>query len=157
MKPSTAALVTIGGVAAAALIGSSYGPQNPSIGRWYAKLRKPGYTPPGPVFGIVWSCLDVLLCITGYRLLRTQPGAARTVALASWAANVAGLTGFPILFFGRKKLGASASATSALFASASATVATSAQADPVAAIAGTPLLLWTAFATLLSEEIWRRN
>jgi benzodiazapine receptor len=157
MKPSTAALVTIGGVAAAALIGGSYGPQNPSIGWWYAKLRKPPYTPPGPVFGIAWTILEILLCVTGYRLLRTRPGTARTAALASWSANVAGLAGFPILFFGRKKLGASASATSAMFASASATVAMSALADPVAAVAGTPLLLWTAFATLLSEEIWRRN
>jgi translocator protein len=157
MKASTAAFLAIGGVATAALIGGSYGPQDLSTGRWYARLRKPQYTPPGPVFGVVWSVLDVLLCVTGYRLLRSRPGVARTAALTSWAGNVAGLAGFPIIFFGKKKLGAGAAVTSAMFASASATVATSVHADPVAALAGTPLLLWTAFATLLGEEVWRRN
>ena len=61
------------------------------------------------------------------------------------------------MFFGRKNLAASAGVASGLFASASATAATAAQVDPIAAVSGTPLVLWTAFATLLSEELWRRN
>jgi benzodiazapine receptor len=157
ITPSTAALVAVGAVAAAAAIGGSYGPQHPDTARWYATLRKPPYTPPGPVFGVVWSILDILLCVTGYRLLRSRPGTARTAALTSWAGNIAGLAGFPAVFFGRRNLGAGASVTSAMFASASATVATSVRADSVAALAGTPLLLWTAFATLLGEEVWRRS
>jgi translocator protein len=157
MRASTAALLAIGVVATAAVIGGSYGPQNPRTGLWYAKLRKPPFTPPGPVFAVAWSILEILLCVTGYRLLRSRPGTARTVALTSWPGNVAGLAGFPVVFFGRKMLGPSASVTSAMFASASATAASSVYADPVAALAGTPLVAWTAFATLLSEEIWRRN
>lgn len=157
MKASTAAATAIGAVAAAALIGGSFGPQQPRSAVWYASLRKPPYTPPGPVIGAVWSVLDVLLCITGYRLLRSRPSAPRTVALACWAADLAGLAGFPATFFGGRTLGPSAAVSTALFASASATAATSVHVDPVAAAAGTPLVLWTAFATLLSEELWRRN
>jgi benzodiazapine receptor len=61
------------------------------------------------------------------------------------------------VFFGRRNLGAGASITSAMFASASATTASSVHVDPIAAATSAPLLLWTAFATLLSEELWRRN
>jgi len=157
VKPATAALFAISAVATAAVIGGSYGPQHPRAALWYASLRKPSYTPPGPVIGGVWGMLEILLCITGYRLLRSRNGTARTVALAGWSANLAGLAGFPAMFFGRKQLGFSASVSSAMFASASATTAAALRADPVAAMTSTPLLLWTAFATFLGEEIWRRN
>lgn len=157
MKPASAAVLAIGSVAAAALIGSSFGPQQPRTAIWYASLHKPRFTPRGPVIGVVWSVLEVLLCVTGYRLLRSRPGTGRTVALSCWAADLAGLAGFPATFFGARQLGPSASVSTALFASASATAAASAHVDPVAAVAGTPLVVWTAFATLLSEELWRRN
>jgi tryptophan-rich sensory protein len=157
MKPSSAATLAIGSVAAAALIGGSFGPQQPRSAIWYSSLRKPLSTPRGPVIAAVWSVLEVLLCLTGYRLLRSRGSVARTVALSCWAADLAGLAGFPATFFGAKQLGPSASVATAMFASASATAASSAQVDPLAAAAGTPLVIWTAFATLLSEELWRRN
>jgi benzodiazapine receptor len=157
MKATTATALAIGSVAAAGLIGGHFGPQHPRTGAWYASLRKPAYTPPGPAIGAVWGVLEILLCVTGYRLLTSRPSLGRTAALTCWSANLAGLAGFPAMFFGRKKLGASTTVASALFASASATVATSAHIDRVAAVASTPLVLWTAFATLLSEELWRRN
>jgi len=36
-------------------------------------------------------------------------------------------------------------------------VASAAREDEVAAAAGVPLVAWVSFATLLAEEIWRRN
>ena len=36
-------------------------------------------------------------------------------------------------------------------------VAAAAREDDVAAAAGVPLVAWVGFATLLAEEIWRRN
>lgn len=157
MKPGSAAILAVGSVAAAGLIGGHFGPQHPRTAAWYAKLRKPAFTPPGPVIGGVWGVLEILLCVTGYRLLTRRQSLGRTAALACWSADLAGLAGFPVVFFGRKALGTSATVSSALFASSTATAAVSAQVDPVAAVAATPLVLWTAFATLLSEELWRRN
>ncbi|MBS0644077.1 MAG: TspO/MBR family protein [Acetobacteraceae bacterium] len=157
MKPGTAAVVAIGSVAAAALIGSQYGPQNPATGVWYARLRKPSFTPSGKVIGAVWSVLDILLCITGYRLMRAAPSPARSVALAGWIGDIAGLAGFQPVFFGGRRLGAGTAVSSGLLASAATTAAASAYSDKGAAAAATPLVLWTAFATVLSEELWRRN
>jgi len=157
MKSSTAALLAIGSVATAAYVGAQYGPQNPPTGAWYARLRKPSYTPSGKVIGAVWSALDILLCITGYRLLRADRSPARSVALAGWIGDLAGLAGFQPVFFGARRLGAGTAVSGGLFTSATTTAAASSYADPVAALSATPLVLWTAFATLLSEEVWRRN
>ncbi len=157
MKQSTAVALAIGSVATAAFIGGNFGPQHPRAAVWYATLRKPVYTPPGRVIGAVWGVLDILLCVTGYRLLTTRASPVRSVALASWFGDLAGLAGFPAMFFGERKLGQSTAVSAAMFASAATTAATSAQVDSTAALAGTPLVLWTAFATLLSEELWRRN
>lgn len=157
MNRSAAALVSIASVATAAVVGSRFGPQQPPEAIWYGSLRKPRYTPPGSAIGIVWGVLETLLCVTGYRLLTTPSSAARSTALAGWTATLGGLAGFPAIFFGGKKLGASTAVAGGMVASTAATVATAARADPVAAVAMTPLVLWTAFATLLSEELWRNN
>ncbi|MEA2740460.1 MAG: translocator protein [Acetobacteraceae bacterium] len=157
MNRTTAALVSTTAVALAALTGASYGPRRPRDATWYALLRKPSFTPPGPVFGITWGVLETLLCVAGYRMLMKPRSAARTTALAGWAATLAGLAGFPAVFFGRKQLGAGTAVATAMLASTSATTLGAARTDSVSAMAMTPLVLWTAFAVLLSEEVWRRN
>ncbi len=93
----------------------------------------------------------------GYRLLarRNEPGAAP--ALAAWAATVAGLTAYPAAFFGGRNTAAGLGTSAAMCAAASATVAGASRLDPMAAGAMVPLALWTGFATVLSEELWRRN
>jgi translocator protein len=152
-----AAAFAIGAVAAAALIGSRFNPARPATGIWYAGLRKPPVTPSGGTIGAVWSGLELLLGFTGYRLLREAPGTHRSRALACWGGCLAGLAGFPAMFFGAKQLGPSTAVSVALFGAAVGTVGAAAPVDRVAAIAGVPLTLWTAFASILSEELWRRN
>ena len=56
-----------GGIAAgvlglSALIGrrNAPDPSHPRIRRWYARLDKPGFTPPDMVFGAVWPVLETL-------------------------------------------------------------------------------------------------
>ena len=157
MNRLTAALVSLASVGAAAAVGASYSPRKPAEAVWYGSLRKPPFTPPGPAIGITWGVLETLLCVTGYRLLTQAEGRPRTVALSCWSVTVSGLAGFQFVFFGRKALGAATAVATAMFASTAATAVSSARADPVSAVAMTPLVLWTAFAVLLSEEIWRRN
>jgi tryptophan-rich sensory protein len=157
MDKTTAALVSVASVAGAALIGAQFGPQRPREAVWYEALRKPSYTPSGSTIGIAWGILETLLAVTGYRLLTRPNSAARGTALASWGTTLAGLAGYPALFFGGKKLGPSAAAAAAMCASSTATAAAASKVDEVAAVSMAPLALWTMFATLLSEELWRRN
>ena len=93
----------------------------------------------------------------GYRLMRAEPSPSRNVALGLWGASQVGIGGWSAIFFGERATGTATLASAALGASAVGYVATAQQTDRVAAWAGAPLVGWVAFATLLSEEIWRKN
>jgi tryptophan-rich sensory protein len=87
-----------------------------------------------------------------------MPGSPeRTTALSFWGANQVGVAGWSEVFFGQKAAGWATIGSAALGASAIGHVLASRQVNARAAIAGMPLVAWVAFATLLAEEIWRRN
>jgi len=154
------ALAVAGGVmAVSALIGRRYSPEpsHPDIDRWYHDLDKPSYTPPDPVFGGVWPVLQVLLAIGGYRLLRAAPGCDRDTALALWLFNAAMIGGWTKIFFGERSLAGGSLAAGGMLASGAAYVEFARRVDGLAGAAGVPFAAWLAFATLLSEEVWRRN
>lgn len=157
MDRQAAIVVSGAGVFVAAVTGARNGPQRPSTAAWYARLRKPGYTPPGPLIGAAWGVLETLLAATGYRLLRAPASTARDGAVAAWALTLVGLAGYPWLFFRRRRLASSTGAAGAMLASAAGLAYAARKADPPAAAMTIPLLLWLGFATVLSEELWRRN
>jgi translocator protein len=155
-----AALAIAGGaMAVSALVGRRYGPEpsHPDIDRWYHGLDKPSYTPPDQVFGGVWPVLEVLLAVGGYRLLRSEPGPDRDTALALWLFNVAMIGGWTEIFFGERSLAGGSYAAAGMLASGAAYVEFARRVDGVAGAAGVPYTAWLAFATILSEEVWRRN
>ena len=157
-KPS-ALLIAGSALAVAALCGkrASPSPDHPRTAAWYATLRKPGFTPPGPVFGGVWAVLYPLLGWAGYRLLTAPPSLPRTAAIAAWSANVTALGAHPYVLFRRKKLGISTVLLTTEVGAAAGLVAASSKVDRSVAFSQVPLLLWAAFADLLNEELWRRN
>ncbi len=157
MQKTTTALVSSTAVLTAAALGARNGPQRPLTALWYALLQKPDYTPPGSIIAPVWGTLEVLLAATGYRLLRAPRSMTRGAALASWGVTLAGLAGYPWLFFGKKRLGASTLASGTMLASATGMAVAAREIDKPAAAMTVPLLLWLGLATLLSEELWRRN
>lgn len=157
MDKTTSALVSGTAVLTAALLGAKHGPQRPATAAWYALLRKPAYTPPGPLIGGAWGVLELLLGIAGTRLLRVPRTGTRDAALGAWALTLMGLAGYPWLFFRRKRLASSTAAAGAMLASATALAVAARKADEPAAIMTVPLVLWLGFATVLSEELWRRN
>lgn len=157
--PWAAAAIALGTVAGAALIGrrASPTPDHPRTRRWYRRLEKPGFTPPAPAYGIAWTGIQAGLAYGGYRLLRRPPSPDRTTALALWGANQAAIAGWSEIFFGQRATGAGALAAGAMIGTASGYVAAAGREDPVSVYAGAPLVAWVAFATLLAEEVWRRN
>lgn len=85
MDRNAALLLAGSAVITAQVVGGLRGltPDQPATAAWYARLRKPAFTPPGPVFGVAWTCLDGLLGYAGYRLLTRPTSRARTAALES--------------------------------------------------------------------------
>jgi benzodiazapine receptor len=132
-------------------------PSHPHINRWYHRLRQPPFTPPDAVFGAAWPILETGMAVGGYRLLRQPAAPARNAAVVLWLGNAAMIGGWTELFFRRHQLGSSALASGAMVAGTGAYVAAARKADPVAAATAVPLLAWLGFATVLAEEVWRRN
>ncbi len=159
MNKTAAAVIAGSVVTVAQSIGarSSPTPNHPRTAAWYAALRKPSFTPPGPIFGIAWTGLDTLLGYAGYRLLISKQSSRRSIALGTWSLNLLGIAGFSWVLFGRKRLDEALGVTVGMLATSVATVATAAQVDRKAAYASVPLFAWVVFASLLQEEIWRRN
>ncbi len=157
MDKNASALVSGAAVLTAAIIGARNGPQRPVTAAWYAVLRKPEFTPPGPLIGAAWGALELLLVGTGYRLLRAPRAEARNAAVGAWSLTLLGLAGYPWLFFRQKRLASSAVASGAMLLSAAGTAVAAREVDKPAAAMTVPLLLWLSFATVLSEELWRRN
>lgn len=159
LSPGWAAGLAAGAVCAALLVGqrASPSPDHPRTQRWYRRLDKPDFTPPMPVFPIAWTGIESALAYGGYRLMRLEPSPERTTALALWALNQVGIGGWSEVFFGQRSPGWGTIAAAGLGVSAAGYVVAAHEADEVASYLGVPLVAWIAFATLLSEEIWRKN
>lgn len=159
MRNQLAALSAGGAVATAQFIGARWNPapNHPRTAAWYAALRKPSFTPPGKVFGVAWTALDIMLGYCGYRLLTARAAPERTIALTAWASNLLGIAGFSYALFGRKRLDEALGVSAGMVLTASATAVTAAMVDRKAAYASLPLLAWVLFAVALQEEVWRRN
>ncbi len=159
MRRDLAAALAVTGMVTAQLVGRRYSPtpDHPRTAAWYKSLRKPSVTPPGVVFGLVWTGLDALVGYAGYRLLTAPRSGARTAALGTWGLNLLGIGSFTWVLFGRKRLGAATGVTAAMVVTAWGGVATSWSVDRRASYAGIPLALWVCFALGLQEEVWRRN
>ena len=163
-RPGGLTPLVAGGVVAAvlglsALVGRRNAPEpaHPGVNRWYHALRKPGFTPPDAVFGAAWPILETGMAVGGYRLLRQPSGSARNGAVALWLINSAMIGGWTELFFRQRRLGPSAAASGAMVVGGAAYVTVAAKIDRTAAATALPLVAWLGFATLLAEEVWRRN
>lgn len=132
-------------------------PDHPRTKRWYDRLRKPAFTPPAPVFALAWPVIQAAQAYSGYRLMRANSSSTRNMALALWGGNQVGIAGWSEIFFGQRAPGWATAGSAVLGGTAIGHVAVSREVDQRAAIAGLPLVAWAGFATLLAEEIWRRN
>lgn len=159
LSSRSAAGLAVGVVAVALLLGGrvSPSPNHPRTKRWYDRLQKPGFTPPAPVFALAWPAIQVTQAYSGYKLLRAHASPERSIALAFWGANQVGVAGWSEVFFGQRAPGWATVGSAALGGSAIGHVLAARQVNARAALAGVPLVAWVSFATLLAEEVWRRN
>jgi tryptophan-rich sensory protein len=128
----------------------------------YQDFRQPSFAPPGPVFPVVWSALNLTTATSAWRLWRARRAPGPEVphaqsALTWWALAVLLRSWYVPLEFGARRYWA-ATADSALLCAVMVRYATVARrADPAAAALAAPEIAWTAFATALSAAIALQN
>jgi translocator protein len=155
----SAALLAGGVVLAASLLARGWSPEppHPDTATWYAALRKPSFTPPGPVIGGVWAMLEALLALGGARLLAAPPGPARRGALACWGLAVLGIPGWTRVFFGGRRIVGGLGVIGAMLAAALGGIGFARKVDRPAALTFAPLAGWLGFAGVLNATFWRLN
>lgn len=121
---------------------------------WYPQLAKPGFTPPGWVFGPVWTLLYPMLAIAGWRVWRERRSpVASLLFLLQLALNAA----WPWLFFVLQRVDLAFFDCALLLAAALATVGAFWRVHRGAALLLVPYVAWLAFATVLTWSLWRLN
>jgi len=126
-------------------------------GPFYAQLLRPSWSPPGWVFGPVWTVLYALMGVAAW--LAWRVGGFRTArnALLLFLAQLAVNALWSWLFFGWQ-LGALAFADILLlWALVAATIAGFWRLRPLAGVLLLPYLLWVSFAAALNYSVWRLN
>jgi translocator protein len=129
-----------------------------NISPWYQGLDKPGFTPPGWLFGPVWTVLYLLMAFAIWRVLRlpdATPG--RTAALALLAAQLLLNAAWPWMFFGRRSPSAGLINIVPQWLLVIASILAVWQVDPLAALSLVPLAAWVGFAVILNWRVWRLN
>jgi tryptophan-rich sensory protein len=155
---SVAALAAFGAlVAGAAIYGARFSPQKGRTRAWYRRLEKPPFNPPPSVFPPVWTALYVLIALSGWRVWRRPGGSKRSAALALWGGQLIANAAWSKLFFGERRPRVALADIAALLASIGAYTAVTRDVDGQAAAMMIPYGAWVSFATLLNEEIVRRN
>ena len=158
MRKASSLLATSAAVAATAAVG---GAGTDVRSAWYRRLDKPSWQPPGPVFGIAWTILYVLLAAAGARALdraeQSPDPVERRRYLRSYAVNLVLNAGWTWSFFRAKRPPLGVAEVMLLLASTLELTWRTFRLDRAAGTALLPYAGWTSFATALSAEIARRN
>jgi benzodiazapine receptor len=124
---------------------------------WYFRINRPSWTPPGWLFGPVWTTLYVMIGVAAWRVWRTGGFARDRVALAlflvQWAFNFA-WTG---IFFGLRRPDLALVEIVILLALIAATGGRFRRHDLAASLLLVPYFLWVSFATALNGAFWWLN
>jgi translocator protein len=127
---------------------------NPNVPNWYAGLVKPAWTPPGWIFGPVWSFLYLSMAVAAWLVWRRGNA---LVPLALFAVQLAFNAAWSWFFFGLHSPGAAFSDVVLLWAAIATTMFVFWFRSTIAGLLFVPYLAWGSFAAVLNFTIWRLN
>ncbi len=129
----------------------------PQIPNWYAEIAKPTWTPPGWIFGPVWSLLYFMMAVAAWLVWRDAGFARARLPLILFAIQLTLNSLWSVLFFGLQKPGAAAVEIVLLWGAILATLIAFWKRSPWAGVLLLPYLAWVSFAAVLNVAIWRMN
>jgi benzodiazapine receptor len=129
-----------------------------AIPNWYARLKKPRYTPPNWAFGPVWTVLYILMGVSVF--LVWQKGLVTNGVLLAfilfWVQLVFNVL-WSIIFFGMKSKGGGVITIIVLWLLILATMVTSFRISGWAGTLLTPYIVWVTIASYLNIGVWCLN
>jgi tryptophan-rich sensory protein len=155
MKRAVRAVVCVAVVLGAAAVGSLLTGDEP--GEWYAVLRKPAWTPPGWVFGPVWTALYLMMALALLIVWERRGLGGARVAVGLFAAQLALNVAWSGIFFGLRMPGVAFGELVLLWAAILATAVAFWRESVAAGALLLPYLVWVTFAGALNFAVWRLN
>lgn len=129
-----------------ATVGAFFGPDG-----WYATLPKPSWTPPGWVFGPVWSVLYTLMAIAAWLVWRKTGW--QNLALGVFAVQLLLNALWSPLFFGLHRPDLAFADLVLLWVAIVATCIMFWRVSPLAGVLFLPYIAWVSFAGVLNFTI----
>jgi tryptophan-rich sensory protein len=129
----------------------------PEIPGWYARLKKPSWTPPNWLFGPVWTTLYAAMAVAAWLVWRRGGWRENSTALALFIIQLALNFAWSFIFFRFHQTGLAFAEIVLLWVAIAATIVRFASVSKVAAALMVPYLLWVTYASALNFAIWRLN
>jgi len=124
---------------------------------FYAQLARPVWSPPGYIFGPVWSVLYALMGVSAWLVWREKGAQRRRLALALFVTQLGANALWSWLFFAWHKGALAFADVLFLLALIGAMIATFWSVRRLAAVLMVPYLVWVCFASALTWVVWQTN
>lgn len=126
-------------------------------GVFYAQLDRPGWAPPGWLFGPVWSVLYTLMAVAAWLVWRKVGFPEATMAISLFVSQLVANALWSWVFFAWRLGALAVVEILVLWGLVAATVAAFGRIQRLAALLLLPYLAWVTFAAALTVALWRRN
>ena len=130
---------------------------NQSLLTWYPKLIKPLWTPPGWIFGPVWTVFYIIIAISGWLIYNADHSYQRKIALIFYWGQLSLNFVWSFLFFSLKSPISGLIDILFLCLMITFTIIKAWPVRRLASILLVPYLIWVIYATSLNAAIWLSN
>jgi len=144
-------LILLLGLASGRLSNSGYG------NGWFASLIKPGFTPPGWMFGVAWTALYLMMGIALVIVVGARGARLRRAAILAFAAQLMLNLAWSPLFFAAHRIWPAFALILCILAMAAVTTLYFWRIRRIAGLLMLPYLAWLCFAAALNFGIGRLN
>jgi benzodiazapine receptor len=135
-----------------AWVGSRFTP-----GESYLQLQKPSWTPPGYLFGPVWSILYLSMGVAAWLVWRRAGFSGASLALTLFIVQLILNGAWSWVFFGLHKTGLAFAEILVLWGMILLTLLAFWRVNATAGVLFLPYLAWVSFAAVLNYTIWQLN
>jgi translocator protein len=130
---------------------------NQTVSTWYPNINKPFWTPPGWVFGPVWTILYIMIAISGWLIYQAKHSPQRSIALAFYGGQLALNLIWSFFFFSLRSPLSGLVDIILLFLLIILTITSAWSVRSLASILLIPYLIWVMYAATLNAGIWLLN
>ncbi len=129
----------------------------PEIDTWYKSINKPTWTPPGFVFGPVWTTLYIMMGVAAWLVWKRGGFRQSRTPLALFAVQLLLNVSWSWIFFNQHQLGWAFAEIIMLWTAIVATTIAFFKSSRAAGVLMLPYLAWVSFAAALNHTIWQLN